>query len=78
MIKGNPKEISRKDGTQKSTISGDIAQKHPVAKIEGYTRCYIVNSYISDIVIKSNIDTDRAVSGNHFRIEQKLRELKIN
>ena len=59
--KGNQKK-SVKDGSKIYYIWG-YSSKHPIAKIEGYTDAELisVNSYISDIVIKSNIDTDTPV-----------------
>ena len=58
--KGNPVEVSKKDGTHIVYIWG-YNQTQPIAKIESATLSDISTTIISDIQTKSNADNDRTI-----------------
>ena len=58
--KGNPTEVSKKDGTHIVYIWG-YNQTQPIAKIEGAKLSDIPNTYIDPVKAASNIDNDRTV-----------------
>lgn len=74
--KGNPTEVSKKDGTHIVYIWG-YNQTQPVAKIENATLSQ-VSSYISNIQTKSNADNDRTIgaSGNEGALRTALNSLR--
>lgn len=66
--KGNPTEVSKKDGTKIYYVWG-YQQTQPIAKIEGYTDTALANitSLVNTAVSASNNDTDVA-SENNLRL----------
>lgn len=58
--KGNPVEVSKKDGTHIVYVWG-YQQTQPIAKIENATLSDISTTTISDIQTKSNADNDRTI-----------------
>ena len=76
--KGNPKEVSKKDGSKIYYVWG-YSQSQPIAKIEGYTDAELlsVNSYINTAINKSNLDTDTCLGSENCK-EQELRHAFIN
>ncbi len=71
--KGNPVEVSKKDGTKIYYVWG-YQQTQPIAKIEGYTDVQLTNikSLINTAISKSNIDNDTC-SGSQTCKEKDVR-----
>lgn len=74
--KGNPTELSKKDGTHVVYIWG-YYQTQPVAKIEGTKLSDIPTNYISNIQNASNIDNDRTMNydGREGNLRKQLNKL---
>ena len=74
--KGNPTEVSKKDGTHIVYIWG-YHQTQPVAKIENATLSQ-VSSYIGNIQTLSNADNDRTmgIAGNEGALRTALNALR--
>ena len=87
--KGNPVEVSKKDGTKIYYVWG-YQQTQPIAKIEGYTAAQLasVQSLINIAISESNLDNDRTVDainngviikdGNEGNLREALRNLREN
>ena len=60
--KGNPVEVSKKDGTKIYYVWG-YHKTQPIAKIEGYTAAQLSNiqQLITNVVSKSNLDDDNCL-----------------
>jgi len=76
--KGNPKEVSKKDGSKIYYVWG-YSQSQPIAKIEGYSDAELLGVYskINTAINKSNLDTDTCLGFENCK-EQELRQAFIN
>lgn len=74
---GNVKEFSKQDGTRVVYIWG-YNEQYPVAKIEGVRFSDIPTEVYTDIVSKSNLDTDRTIkfSGKEGALRASLNRLR--
>lgn len=77
--KGNPVEVSKKDGTHIVYVWG-YNQTQPIAKIESATLSDISTTIISDIQTKSNADNDRTMGivGNEGALRIALNTLRTS
>ncbi len=76
--KGNPVEVSKKDGTKIYYVWG-YNQTQPIAKIEGYDAISSTQlSVINQVISASNLDDDTTIGslGNEGTLRIKLQELR--